>query len=181
MNRKLIYSIGLSILFGLFLYILVEKRTGGSVGGTVDFAARENRILPLREIQIYAVQQMAIEDIQSVDQLLPADKKLDPWGTPFDCLLKDDRFCIHSAGPDKSMHSRPLFPCDDILVFKTCVVDLSMSLSDLEEMMNRYSEPLIAEVLLNCDDESYQSSARKWLIEKGYITSFPAGVGFETW
>jgi hypothetical protein len=181
MSRKTVYSFGLYILFALILFFVVQHRTGRSVMGTYNEAARENRLLPLREIQSFVIYKIFTERVDIAEHLLPDSLKRDPWGTPYECFYKNERFCLHSAGPDKQLMSRPLRPCDDILIFKSCVVDLSIPLSELDAMMTRFSEPLIAEALLNCDEAEYRSSASNWLQSHGYSTSLPGMIGQEVW
>jgi hypothetical protein len=183
MSKKIIYSTGLFFLVSMFLYFFLQKSqtVNSTHQGTFELAARENMLLPLRELQSFVNYRFATERITLPDDLLPADRKNDPWGTQYECRCDIQKFCLHSAGPDKIMKYRPLKPCDDILIFKFCVVDLSTPLPDLDNMMRRFSEPLIAEALLNCDDESYRNSADGWLKVHGYTTSFGGNLNPEVW
>jgi len=183
MLKKFIYSFLLISIASLFLYFYVQKlkTVNRARTGALELALRENRLLPLRKVQAFVSYRMATELITLADDLLPDAMKKDPWGTPYECRVKKERFYIHSAGPNNIMTKRPLKPCDDILIFKSCVVDLSTPLPDLNYMMKRFSEPLIAEALLNCNNASYRNAARNWLESHAYRTSYTGILGPEVW
>ena len=183
MSRKHITAVLLFFVVSIALYFFLQtsQTMNQSVSGTVAFAARENKLLPFRAIQVFVLYHVETEHSIPADNLLPDSMKNDPWGTPYECRYKDEKFLVHSAGPDKIMSQRPLKPCDDILVFRSCIIDCSASLEELNDMLHRYSEPLIAEVLLNCDDSFYRDAAESWITAHGYTTSIAGFLGKDVW
>ncbi len=183
MPKIYIYSLLLISIISLFLYFYLQRSQNVNrvTTGALELALRENRLLPLRKVQAFVNYRIATEHITLADDLLPEAMKKDSWGTPYECRIKNERFSVHSAGPNKIMANRPLKPCDDIFIFKSCVVDLSTPLPDLNDMMKRFSEPLIAEALLNCNDASYRDAARNWLESHGYRTSYIGILSPEVW
>jgi hypothetical protein len=183
MTKKTLYSLGLVFCISLLYYFFVQNSQSGreSVAGVVETASRENMLLPLRAVQAFVNVRFATEHIAVSQDLLPDTMKNDPWGTPYECLVKDEKFCIHSAGPDRIMGHRPLRPSDDILIFKFFVVELSTPPPELYQMLLRFGEPLIAETLLNCDDAEYSKLAREWATEHGFSTSFGVAPNSNIW
>lgn len=125
--------------------------------------------LNIKFVQNVAIQNiMTVPNPKTIDDLLPPELKMDPWGTNYDCKIKFGEFIIWSAGPDKKF-GKLIHGDDDMLIMEREKLSLDQKEDEIINIFKMEKSVVLAEVLLNSKNKKLEKTARDWAGLNGYV------------
>lgn len=103
---------------------------------------------------------------ETLEEILYADEREDPWGKRFRYAPVDDTFLIWSAGPNNQFE--PLADHeDDVLVFQYGIVE-SWTTDSLTRMLEESDHVSLAQIMFLENNPELKRAASQWSVRTGH-------------
>ncbi len=152
-------------------YLFITGAVAGAVIITIFIGKKKSseEKLNIKVVQNVAIQNcMTVPNPQTIDDLLPPELKMDPWGTSYDCKIKFGEFIIWSAGPDKKF-GKLIHGDDDMLIMEREKLSMDQKEDEIINIFKLEKSAVLAEVLLNSKNKKLEKTARDWAGLNGFM------------